>query len=246
MQRHLEPENIAELTAPVSDFEPSTIFPQPIPVNNIANAPEVLSRKEDKETHVQHHYNLQPLPQIVNVAVSPVHSQPPRVHPSLTSTNIPPNITHIQSRVAIRNYGIDPSIITSINVKIPQRKYAQCYGAANHALQLWQLQETTNANLPNEGFSGAIIDNKTGKFIEFCHIIKMCKYRDIWMKSFANELGRLARGIHDVPGTNTIDLIPKRSCTSWNHRHVSHVLPAENRKAPHAANCWRQYVNMSV
>ena len=28
------------------------------------------------------------------------------------------------------------------------------------------------------------------------------------MKSFSNELGRLAQGIRDVPGTNTIDLIP--------------------------------------
>ena len=36
----------------------------------------------------------------------------------------------------------------------------------------------------------------------------MEKYRDIWMKSFANELGRLAQGIQDVPGTDTIDFIP--------------------------------------
>ena len=28
------------------------------------------------------------------------------------------------------------------------------------------------------------------------------------MKSFPNELGRLAQGIRDVPGTDTIDFIP--------------------------------------
>ena len=28
------------------------------------------------------------------------------------------------------------------------------------------------------------------------------------MKSFANEIGRLAQGIRDVPGTDTIDFIP--------------------------------------
>ena len=35
----------------------------------------------------------------------------------------------------------------------------------------------------------------------------MDKYRDIWMKSFDNELGRLAQGIQDVPGTDTFDSI---------------------------------------
>ena len=111
--------------------------------------------------------------------MSPVHVQPPRVYLSLTSTTIPPNITRLQSRVAIRNYDIDPSIIPSIKVKIPQRKYAQDCGAANHALHLWQLQATMHANFPNEGFARAIIDYETGKSLEFCHLIKMDKYRDI-------------------------------------------------------------------
>ena len=30
----------------------------------------------------------------------------------------------------------------------------------------------------------------------------------MWIKSFANELGRLAQGIRDVKGTNTIYFIP--------------------------------------
>ena len=65
-----------------------------------------------------------------------------------------------------------------------------------------------HANFPNEGFVGAIIDNEAGKSLEFRHLIKMDKYRNIWVKSFANELGRLPQGIRDVTGTNTIDFIP--------------------------------------
>ena len=53
-QRHLESEHITELTAPVGDFEPPIFPPQPTPVNDNANAPEVLSHKEDEETHVKH------------------------------------------------------------------------------------------------------------------------------------------------------------------------------------------------
>ena len=46
--QYLEPEHIAELMAPVGEFELPTIDPQPIPVNNNALSPEVLSHKEDK------------------------------------------------------------------------------------------------------------------------------------------------------------------------------------------------------
>ena len=63
-------------------------------------------------------------------------------------------------------------------------------------------------NYPKEGFYGLIIDNETGKSLEFRHLVKMDKYRDIWMNCFANELGQLAQGIRDVPGTYTIDFIP--------------------------------------
>ena len=125
--------------APVSECDPPTLDPQPIPVNNNALSPEVLSHKEVEENQAQQRYNLRPQTKLANVAVSPVHSQPPRVHPSLTRTTIPPKVTRLRSRVAISNYDIDRSLIPSIKVQIPQSKYAQDFGAANHTLQLCQL-----------------------------------------------------------------------------------------------------------
>ena len=163
----MEPENISELTAHVGHFDPPAFVPEPTPVNNNAYASEVMYQKEDEESHVQNKYNLQPRPNLVNSAVSPVHSQPTRVHPSETSATISPNITRLRSHVAIINYNIDPSIIASIKVKIPQRKYAQGYAAANHALQLWQLQASMHTNLRDEGFTRAIIDDETSKSLEF-------------------------------------------------------------------------------
>ena len=53
------------------------------------------------------------------------------------------------------------------------------------------MQAKMHANLPNEGFAGAIIDDEIGKSLEFFHLIKMDKYRETWMKSFTNELGSL-------------------------------------------------------
>ena len=64
-----------------------------------------------------------------------------------------------------------------------------------------------HANFPKEGFSRTIIDNETGKSLEFWHLINMETYRNIWMNSFANVLGQLTQGIRDVPGTDTIDFI---------------------------------------
>ena len=57
--------------------------------------------------------------------------------------------------------------------------------------------------------AGAVIDEDTGKALEYQDPIKKDKYQDIWSTSLENELGILAQGIHDVKGTNTIFLIPK-------------------------------------
>ena len=174
---------------PAGDFDPPAFVPYPTHVNNGAHAPAVMSQEEDEEELVQRRYILKPRSNPVNTAVSPVHSQPPglveagdyydilddkdeeaeppRVHPSVTSATISPNLKGLRSRVAIVKSDIDPSIIPRIKAERPQRNYAHGYSAANHALQLCQLQETMHANFPNKGFSGAIIDDETGKLLEF-------------------------------------------------------------------------------
>jgi hypothetical protein len=56
----------------------------------------------------------------------------------------------------------------------------------------------------------AITHYKTGKQMEYKDFIRDPHYRDDWMISSANELGRLAQGVGDrVKGTNTIFFITK-------------------------------------
>ena len=55
----------------------------------------------------------------------------------------------------------------------------------------------------------AVFDEESGKMLEYRQLVKHPKYAKIWSKSFANELGRLAQGIRDIKGTNTIVFIPK-------------------------------------
>jgi hypothetical protein len=115
---------------------------------------------------------------------------------------------NLRRRANLINSQIDPAIIPGIDLSKPASKYSRGLAAANHALQVYQLAQTMQDNFPTENFACAILDEETGQSLEFRHLIKMDKYRNVWMKSFANELGRLAQGIRDISGTDTIDFIP--------------------------------------
>ena len=56
-------------------------------------------------------------------------------------------------------------------------------------------------------FAGAVVNEKTGKLEEYSALIKGPD-RAVWERSYGNDLGRLAQGIDDVKGTNTIFFIP--------------------------------------
>ena len=113
-------------------------------------------------------------------------------------------------RANLVNSQIDPNIIPATNVLRDAHKYSHGFTAANHALQMYQLALSMHERdrLPNEFFANAILDEETGRSLEFRQLIKLDKYRAIWMHAFANELGRLAQGIRDIVGTDTIDFIP--------------------------------------
>ena len=56
----------------------------------------------------------------------------------------------------------------------------------------------------------AVTHHKTGKQMEYRDLIKDPDYKDAWLHSGANELGRLAKGVGSrIPtGTETIRFIP--------------------------------------
>ena len=50
----------------------------------------------------------------------------------------------------------------------------------------------------------------------------MEKYHDTWTTSFANEPGRLAQGIREVPGTNTILFIPNSDIPKDRRKEINY------------------------
>jgi len=64
----------------------------------------------------------------------------------------------------------------------------------------------TRANVAKHG-AYAIVDKDTGKSLEYRHLIKIRKYKQIWNDSMSNEIGKLAQGNSRVKGTDTMFLI---------------------------------------
>ena len=68
-------------------------------------------------------------------------------------------------------------------------------------------------------YAGAVLDGATGNLLEYRHLIKDPRYKEIWGVSFGDEIGRLAQGLKGrVEGTNTIFFIHK------------HQVPYDRRK----------------
>jgi hypothetical protein len=54
----------------------------------------------------------------------------------------------------------------------------------------------------------AVTDVNTGQQLEYHQLLQLPDLKPIWERVFANELVRLAQGVHDIKGTDTIVIIP--------------------------------------
>jgi len=123
---------------------------------------------------------------------------------NLRSSNFEVNATEVQQQ----KWEVDPDIIPDFVIREggPSRRGLS---GANELLQLtawaWERMRVIDMNM----FAGAIIDEETGRSLEYRQLIQIEKYKKVWYKAYANELGRLTKGIRDIPGTDTIRFIRK-------------------------------------
>ena len=101
----------------------------------------------------------------------------------------------------------------TINV---QQNLARGLGKANKILQLGEWAHAMY-------FSGAIIDDETGKALKYRDQIKTDKYKNTWSKSLANEIRRLAQGIREIVGTNTMFFVRKSDMPKSRWRDIMYV-----------------------
>ena len=98
---------------------------------------------------------------------------------------------------------------------IKDNTFRRGWASANLDLQMkeWAFEEH---------FAGAIIDDKTGEKLEYIDLIKRPELQERWYKSLANELGQLAQGIRDIPGTNTFFFLAKSEIPADRRREVTY------------------------
>ena len=66
-----------------------------------------------------------------------------------------------------------------------------------------------------------VLDEESGKILEYRQLVKHSKCNAVWEKSYANELGRLTQGIRDIPGTNTMFFIHKHEIPPDRHKDIT-------------------------
>ena len=137
-----------------------------------------------------------PEPQIAKPPVQSVQTGSPPGKPS-----------HRQSPHAIpfNDDELDASMSSGTDdLPLPQR-----YNLRSQARHIIQSNIDDGQGIPDDHFAFAVIDEETGKPLEYKDLMKLDQYKRIWSTSFANELGRLTQGIRDIPGTNTMFYINK-------------------------------------
>ncbi len=100
----------------------------------------------------------------------------------------------------------------------PQAGHAQHLTVSQRALADTILQEDIPAQ---NHYAGTVFDEESGRLLEYRQLIKHPKLGHIWKHAAANEFGRLAQGIRDIKGTNTIRFIPKAQMP--NHKRATYA-----------------------
>ena len=96
------------------------------------------------------------------------------------------------------------AFLAALNLDLTIKENRPTQGLVGANLHL-QLSEQAYA----QHIVGAVIDNYTGEQLEYQDLVKKEKCRDTWINPLSNELGRLAQGIRDIKGTETIFFVLK-------------------------------------
>jgi len=83
-------------------------------------------------------------------------------------------------------------------------------------------RQAESRQFPREALA-AVLNEETGKLIEYRHLLANPKYHATWSKVYRKEISRLAQGIPgEVEGTNTISFIDKSHIPETRWRDVTY------------------------
>jgi hypothetical protein len=199
----------------------------PIPSTPFAHQPYNRKQAIQNITDIFKPYGSPELPTHV---IEPDTTGPPK---NSTRTNREP--PHLPPRVATpeprhRSPRVSPTLIEE-EPRYPKRHLIPREHTANLVTTMLTNNQEENVDrvfLPKittntEHWACSIIDPDTGATMEYRHLIKSPKDKDDWAHSFANEIGRVAKGIGNrEKGTNTIFCIPHSQIPQDRRRDVTY------------------------
>jgi hypothetical protein len=135
-------------------------------------------------------------PKAIVETVEPINEEP-MSHP-IQTVEIPTLLPNKQSptSMSFEDDELDGiSIIGADNIPPPR----QCN---LHSHTRYIIQSAIHDGLvnPQDHIAFAVVDEETGQALEYKDLIKIDKHKEVWSKSYANELGRLTQGIQNIPG----------------------------------------------
>ena len=91
-------------------------------------------------------------------------------------------------------------------------------------------KSTASRKFPKNFFSemaAAVLDGDTGELLEYRHLMKNPKYKEIWGNLFGNKVGRLAQGmlgrISKEKATNTVFFVKQNEIPSKRRKDVTYA-----------------------
>jgi hypothetical protein len=136
----------------------------------------------------------------------------------------------------------------------PQDTLASQFAGLCQAMALSEPETTEFACLYvrlstlNEGHSHAVLDQESGQLLEHHQLRRDPCYKEVWDRSYSNELGHLCQGIgmgnrassKQVAGTNTFHLIPYSDIPHHKHKEIIYTkMVCEILEGKDDKNCTR-------
>jgi hypothetical protein len=179
-----ELEAIAALKALIMGTPPDPPLPNPAVIAN-------------EVTNTCDYYDDEPRQQLYQTTPTPSPPSPPK---------------HLQTPPATGPTAIpfhDDELDDTSTIHPSPAAHTTRYNLRSQARHIIQSAIQDGLEIPKDHIAFAVIDESTGKAFEYKDLINSPKHKEVWTKSYANELGRLTQGVRDIPGTNTMFFIHK-------------------------------------
>ncbi len=154
----------------------------------------------------------------------------------------------LSSLVELVQYHIPTAKITHPQATKSDQFAGLCEALSLSTLEVIEFAGLCEPTVLDDGDALAVLDQDSGKLLEYCQLRKDPRYKKVWDRSYSNELGRLCQGIGTgdntggkwVAGTNTFHIIAYVDIPYHKQKEIIYTkVVCEGREGKDDENCTR-------